>query len=311
MVLISSRCAMLKPLSMGSVSRHTTLSVALVGLLGVLAGCVHASATDRAQSLVRQHREEDAVALLRMDLVRTPGRRAGATAARAPPRLHRGHGRCTRRDRGARASSRSGRSDSVRRARARARARPPVRRGARGVRRRPRTRRPQSPAGPREGGMRSARWGEARGVQAAARGGDPQRRERRRDVARARARALAPGRSGRRRAGVPLGDRGRSAGAGELAGARHGRRRARATPRGRSRLTTGCSRSVPASRPESSVAPGRWQSSDARTTLRARSIMPRSSGPRRRSSRGSGQRWPVRARQGRRTANKSRSSTGR
>jgi tetratricopeptide (TPR) repeat protein len=44
------------------------------GLFVVLlaAGCVRASATDRAQSLVRQHREEEAVATLRSDLMAHP-----------------------------------------------------------------------------------------------------------------------------------------------------------------------------------------------------------------------------------------------
>jgi tetratricopeptide (TPR) repeat protein len=47
---------------------------ALVGVLLMLVvnGCVHASATERAQSLVRQHREEEAVAALRAELTARP-----------------------------------------------------------------------------------------------------------------------------------------------------------------------------------------------------------------------------------------------
>lgn len=70
MVLISSRCAMIRRLPMMSVARHTTLSLALV--LSVCA-CAAPSATDRAQTLVRQHREEEAVASLKARLAVQPG----------------------------------------------------------------------------------------------------------------------------------------------------------------------------------------------------------------------------------------------
>ena len=57
---------------MGFYPRHTTLSVVLAVSLGGLAGCAHASSVDRAQALVRQHREPEAVASLRVDLARHP-----------------------------------------------------------------------------------------------------------------------------------------------------------------------------------------------------------------------------------------------
>lgn len=159
---------------MGSAPRHTTLSGALarplalaLGLVAVVvavAGCVHASATDRAQSLVRQHREEEAVALLRKDLVDHPGdvparrllvRLLGFTgdmlgarseteelARRLPPGdptpyIELGH-----------ALELAHRYDEALEAYDAAASAAP-----------------QSPAGPHEGGMRAARWGE---VEAAA-----------------------------------------------------------------------------------------------------------------------------------------------
>jgi tetratricopeptide (TPR) repeat protein len=48
------------------------MRAALFAALLLAAGCVRASATDRAQSLVRQHREEEAVATLRADLAAHP-----------------------------------------------------------------------------------------------------------------------------------------------------------------------------------------------------------------------------------------------
>ena len=135
---------------------------------------------------------------------------------------------------------------------------------------------PASPAGPREGGMRCARWGEAEEAQPAARGGRAPGRERRRDVARARARAPSPRRlrpaPSRRTARAPRPTRRRPS-------AGWGSRRwpsCAATRRGRSRRTTRCWRCGPASPPASSAAPGRSRSSGARTT-RARSTTPRSS----------------------------------
>lgn len=55
---------------MRSGPRHTTLWSALV--LAVCAGCVQPSATDRAQSLVRVRREDEAVALLRARVASHP-----------------------------------------------------------------------------------------------------------------------------------------------------------------------------------------------------------------------------------------------
>jgi len=145
-------------------SRHTTLSpapvllaVAVVLALGV--GCARPSAADRAQSLVRQHREEEAVALLRKDLTARPddvparrllvrllgftGDMPGARAeteelarrlgpADPTPYLELGH-----------ALELAHRYDEALEAYDQATAAAP-----------------SSPAGPREGGMRCARWGE-------------------------------------------------------------------------------------------------------------------------------------------------------
>ncbi|MGH7293403.1 MAG: tetratricopeptide repeat protein, partial [Polyangiaceae bacterium] len=123
-------------------------------------GCVHAPVTDRAQSLVRQHKEAEAVAALRLDLARHPddvparrllirllGFTGDMVAARAEadtlarqlgpddptPYLELGH-----------ALELSHRYDEALQAYDAAAAAAP-----------------RSPAGPREGGMRAARWGEA------------------------------------------------------------------------------------------------------------------------------------------------------
>jgi len=57
-------------------ARHTTLAVLVASAVcaGPLAlgACAHPAATDRAQTLVRQHREEEAVGLLRADLAAHP-----------------------------------------------------------------------------------------------------------------------------------------------------------------------------------------------------------------------------------------------
>jgi len=138
-------------------ARHTTLCLALV--IAVCAGCVTPSATDRAQALVRQHREEAAVATLRERLrahpeeksarrllIRLlgltgdlPGARAETEelARRLPPDdptpyLELGH-----------ALELAHRYDEALKAYDRASSVAPA-----------------SPEGPREGGMRSARWGE-------------------------------------------------------------------------------------------------------------------------------------------------------
>jgi Flp pilus assembly protein TadD len=148
---------MIRALPMGlrlARSRHTTLSAAFALSLGVgvgaaagLVGCAHASVTDRAQSLVRQHRETEAVAALRVELARHPddvparrllvrllGFTGDMVAARAETeelakRL--GPDDPTRYDEALEAY------DSAAAAA------------------------PKSPVGPREGGMRAARWGEA------------------------------------------------------------------------------------------------------------------------------------------------------
>jgi tetratricopeptide (TPR) repeat protein len=142
-------------------ARHTTLWVAFpVALcLAGISACARPSASDRAQSLVRQHREEEAVAFLRRDLAAhpddVPGRRLlvrllGFTGdmpgARAEteelgrrlgpddptPYLELGH-----------ALELGHRYDEALAAYDQAA-----------------TAAPSSPAGPREGGMRTARWGE-------------------------------------------------------------------------------------------------------------------------------------------------------
>jgi Flp pilus assembly protein TadD len=139
-------------------ARHTTVSVAFA-LAVALAGCARPSASDRAQSLVRQHREEEAVALLRKDLVehaddvrarrllvRLLGFTGDMPGARAEteelarrlgpddptPYIELGH-----------ALELSHRYDEALEAYDQAA-----------------TVAPASPAGPREGGMRAARWGE-------------------------------------------------------------------------------------------------------------------------------------------------------
>jgi tetratricopeptide (TPR) repeat protein len=144
---------------MGFAVRHTTLSAALTLSL-CLPACVHASAVDRAQSLVRQHREEDAVASLRKDLaahpddvparrllVRLLGFTGDMNAARAEteelekrlgaddpvPYVELGH-----------ALELAHRYDEALEAYDEAAGAAPA-----------------SPAGPREGGLRAARWGEA------------------------------------------------------------------------------------------------------------------------------------------------------
>jgi len=142
-------------------ARHTTLWLAfiLALCLGGVPGCARPSSPDRAQSLVRQHREEEAVALLRRDLaahpddvparrllVRLLGFTGDMPGARAEteelarrlgpsdptPYLELGH-----------ALELSHRYDEALEAYDQAA-----------------TVAPSSPAGPREGGMRAARWGE-------------------------------------------------------------------------------------------------------------------------------------------------------
>jgi tetratricopeptide (TPR) repeat protein len=139
-------------------ARHTTLSLAF--LLSLCAACAQPTAADRAQSLARQHREDEAVALLRKDLDQHPddlparrllvrllgftGDLPGARAQveeltrRLPagdptPWIELGH-----------ALELAHRYDEALEAYDSAAASAP-----------------QSPAGPREGGMRCARWGEA------------------------------------------------------------------------------------------------------------------------------------------------------
>jgi tetratricopeptide (TPR) repeat protein len=144
-------------------ARHTTLSVRFalaVCLVSLGVACAAPSATVRAQSLVRQHREEDAVALLRKGLaahpddvparrllVRLLGFTGDMPGARAEteelarrlgpgepvPYLELGH-----------ALELAHRYDEALEAYDLAA-----------------TAAPSSPAGPREGGMRCARWGEA------------------------------------------------------------------------------------------------------------------------------------------------------
>jgi tetratricopeptide (TPR) repeat protein len=138
-------------------ARHTTLLATLA--LAVCMGCAHPSAADRAQSLVRQHREEEAVAFLRKDLAARPddvrarrllvrllgftGDMPGARAETEElarrlgpddptPYLELGH-----------ALELAHRYDEALEAYDEAA-----------------TAAPASPAGPREGGMRAARWGE-------------------------------------------------------------------------------------------------------------------------------------------------------
>lgn len=145
-----------------TVHRHTTRSLALV--FAVSTGCAGPTAVERAQSLVRQHREEEAAATLRARLGAHPedvgarsllvrvlafsGDLAGARAEvqelakRLPPDdpapdLELGH-----------ALELSHRYDDALEAYDRAASMAP-----------------RSPEGPREGGMRAARWGE---VEAAA-----------------------------------------------------------------------------------------------------------------------------------------------
>jgi tetratricopeptide (TPR) repeat protein len=142
-------------------ARHTTLwaSVALALCVAAAPGCARPSASDRAQSLVRQHREEEAVAFLRKDLaahpddvparrllVRLLGYTGDMPGARAEteelarrlgpddptPYLELGH-----------ALELGHRYDEALEAYDQAAAAAP-----------------SSPAGPREGGMRTARWGE-------------------------------------------------------------------------------------------------------------------------------------------------------
>jgi tetratricopeptide (TPR) repeat protein len=142
-------------------ARHTTLwaSFILAVCLGGAAGCARPSASDRAQSLVRQHREEEAIAFLRRDLaghpddvparrllVRLLGFTGDMPGARAEteelarrlgpddptPYLELGH-----------ALELGHRYDEALQAYDQAA-----------------TVEPSSPAGPREGGMRTARWGE-------------------------------------------------------------------------------------------------------------------------------------------------------
>jgi tetratricopeptide (TPR) repeat protein len=61
---------MLSLLRMMPSARHTIFFGGLALMLAV--GCAHPTATDRAQALVRQHREEEAVTFLRADLATHP-----------------------------------------------------------------------------------------------------------------------------------------------------------------------------------------------------------------------------------------------
>lgn len=133
---------------------------ALVAVLLLVSGCAHASAVDRAQSLVRQHKEEEAVATLRADLAVHPddvrarkllvrllgftgdmpgARRETEELARwvggddPAPYVELGH-----------ALELAHRYDEALEAYDQAAAAAPA-----------------SPVGPREGGLRAARWGEA------------------------------------------------------------------------------------------------------------------------------------------------------
>src|ERR1700733_13630830 len=74
MVLISSRCAMISMLPMRPLARHTMFlrAAALLALSVATPACVAPGVTDRAQTLVRQHKEDQAVALLRTDLAAHP-----------------------------------------------------------------------------------------------------------------------------------------------------------------------------------------------------------------------------------------------
>jgi tetratricopeptide (TPR) repeat protein len=142
-------------------ARHTTLWVAFIVALctGGGPGCARPSASDRAQSLVRQHREEEAVAFLRRDLAAHPD---DVPARRLLVRLLGFTGDMP----GARAETeelarRLGPGDPT----------PYVELGhalelghrydeALAAYDQAATTAPSSPAGPREGGMRTARWGE-------------------------------------------------------------------------------------------------------------------------------------------------------
>jgi tetratricopeptide (TPR) repeat protein len=142
---------------MWSVARHTTKTAAI---LLFLAACVHASPVDRAQSLVRQHREEEAVAMLRADLATHPddvaarrllvrllgftGDMPGARAEAEELARRLGPGDPTPYIELGHALELGHRYDEALDAYDEAASAAPA-----------------SPAGPREGGMRSARWGEA------------------------------------------------------------------------------------------------------------------------------------------------------
>jgi tetratricopeptide (TPR) repeat protein len=156
MVLMSSRCAMIT-CPMGTGARSSTILVAAA--LALVVGCAGPSATERAQSLARQGRDDQAVTLLRTQvaahpedvparrlLVRLlgftgdlPGAKAQAEelarilgASDPTPYLELGH-----------ALELAHRYDEALAAYDEA---------ATAV--------PDSPAGPREGGLRCARWGE-------------------------------------------------------------------------------------------------------------------------------------------------------
>jgi tetratricopeptide (TPR) repeat protein len=142
-------------------ARHTTLWVAfpLALCLAGVPGCARPSASDRAQSLVRQHREEEAVALLRKDLAAHPddvparrllvrllgftGDMPGARAETEELARRLGPGDPTPYLELGHALELGHRYDEALEAYDQAA-----------------TAAPSSPAGPREGGMRTARWGE-------------------------------------------------------------------------------------------------------------------------------------------------------
>jgi tetratricopeptide (TPR) repeat protein len=144
------------------VARHTTKTAAILLLLAAcaLVACARASSVDRAQSLVRQHREEQAVEMLRAELVAHPD---DVPARRLLVRLLGFTGDMP----GARAQTeelarRLGPGDPM----------PYIELGhalelghrydeALEAYDEAASAAPSSPDGPREGGMRSARWGEA------------------------------------------------------------------------------------------------------------------------------------------------------
>src|SRR6185437_16133507 len=71
MVLIESRCAMLHP-SMRSGGAHSTGALLLALALAFASGCAGPSATERAQSLARQGKDDQAAALLEKRVAEHP-----------------------------------------------------------------------------------------------------------------------------------------------------------------------------------------------------------------------------------------------